>query len=395
MIAGASRLKGRRMHVAGSANATTAPEIVGYGHRVVEQVVRSVLESGGGLVVGVGRELRPDGGGTTAPSVLFDWTALQTAAAVVRTGALTWPSAAGSPLVVVASEKSESEIPEDRRGLWKELLQSGAMRTEWILPGSRAAALIRQRQAEFGDILFTLGGGTGVEHLAELYLGRRRSVIPLDLPLGASRCDGTGGSERLAAQARAEPQRFLRIGTGLESEATAHLTAIRTRNGQEPAIEIADGVVGLIGTLALPDVFYVRLLNHDHGRFAAVESFFRHVADPVVFDMGLERVEMGTDKTEHAFVNVGIFESLHFASVAIVDVTGCRPNCFIELGYALGRGTRVLVTAEAGTPLPFDQSAIPTHFWKDGFDNSGRRKELKLFWQRNIDRPPIVCSGVA
>ena len=85
------------------------------------------------------------------------------------------------------------------------------MRVESILPGSRAAALIRQRQADFGEILVTLGGGTGVEHLAELYLGRRRTVIPFDLPLGASREDGTGGSERLARESRAEPNRFLRM----------------------------------------------------------------------------------------------------------------------------------------------------------------------------------------
>ena len=37
----------------------------------------------------------------------------------------------------------------------------------------------------------------------------------------------------------------------------------------------------------------------------------------------------------YAFINVGIFENLHFSSVAVVDVTGERPNCFIELGYAL------------------------------------------------------------
>ena len=45
------------------------------------------------------------------------------------------------------------------------------------------------------------------------------------------------------------------------------------------------------------------------------------------------RVEIGTDASDHAFMNVGIFESLHFSSMAIVDVTGERPNCFIELGY--------------------------------------------------------------
>ncbi len=87
--------------------------------------------------------------------------------------------------------------------------------------------------------------------------------------------------------------------------------------------------------LALADCLYVRLLNKKHKAFARVERFFREVVDPIVEDAGLQRIEMGTDKSEHGFINVGIFNSLHFARVAVVDLTGSRPNCFIELGYAI------------------------------------------------------------
>ena len=80
---------------------------------------------------------------------------------------------------------------------------------------------------------------------------------------------------------------------------------------------------------------------------------------------------------------------MHFSSVAIVDVTGERPNCFIELGYAL-RGGRVLVTAEDGTELPFDQEMIPCHFWKPGDTVAEKKKALVEFWEKNINRPPIV-----
>ena len=89
-------------------------------------------------------------------------------------------------------------------------------------------------------------------------------------------------------------------------------------------------------------------------------------------------------------MNVAIFESLHFSSVVIVDVTGERPNCFIELGYALRNTNRVLVTAEEGTNLPFDQQAIPCHFWKAGDPASERQKAFSEFWKKNIDRPPVV-----
>jgi hypothetical protein len=75
-----------------------------------------------------------------------------------------------------------------------------------------------------------------------------------------------------------------------------------------------------------------------------------------------------------------------------VDVTAERPNCFIELGYAL-RCNRVLVTAEEGTTLPFDQEMIPCHFWKSGDPVADMRKGLVEFWRKNINRPPIVPTA--
>jgi hypothetical protein len=393
MATGTLKLAGRRIQIAGSASKTTDVEIIRYAHRVVAQAVRGILLNGGGLVLAVGREPRAIEGDANSPSLIFDWTALETAESVLRDAAAYWPMSAGAPVVVVMSEKAESEIPDARRQLWKHLLESGAVRVESILPGSRAAALIRQRQAEFGEVLVTLGGGTGVEHLMELYLQRRRTAIPLDLPLGASRGDGTGGSARLARESRAEPERFLRMGRGLEDRANAELTGLATRKGAEPDAEIAGRLLRLLTMIAPPRAFYVRLLNNTHDRFPAVEAFFRGVVDPVVKAAGFERIEMGTDETEHAFINVAIFDSLHFASVAIVDVTGSRPNCFIELGYALGRPIRVIMTAEEGTKSPFDTDAVPCHFWKPGLADADRQEEFRIFWGKNIDRPPLVCMG--
>lgn len=390
MTAGAARLAGCRVQIAGSANRATSVEIIRYGHYLVAQVVRGVLVEGGGLVLAVGREPRVDDGDKSLPSLVFDWTALEAAASVFREGGARWPRAAGLPVVVVASEKAEAEIPEGRRALWRELLDSGCVQLESIMPGSRAAALIRQQQAVFGEILLTLGGGTGVEHLANLYLHERRTVIPLDLPLGASRGDGTGGSEHLAQQSRKEPGRFVRLQRNLVYRANAELAGLATRNGMEPHADVARRIIGLLGMLAPPTAFYVRLLNREHSAFPRVEAFFREVVDPVVAEAGLQRIEMGTDETEHGFINVGIFDNLHFARVAVVDLTGSRPNCFIEMGYAFGRATRVIVTAENGTRLPFDTDAVPCHFWKATSGAEERQEEFKMFWKNNVDRPPLV-----
>jgi hypothetical protein len=223
-------------------------------------------------------------------------------------------------------------------------------------------------------------------------MARRKPVIPLDLAVGASREDGTGGALRLARQARTEPHRFFRFSPSSAGTEGAALSDLATRNGSVPATDIADRVTGLFSKLARPDAFYVRLLNPDHDKFKAVEAFFRNIVDKVVDEAGMSRIEIGTDKSEHAFINVAIFESLQFSVLAIVDITGERPNCFIELGYALRTGGRVLVTAEEGTKLPFDQQAIPCHFWKSGDPISDRKKAFVEFWAKHINRPPVVTT---
>jgi hypothetical protein len=394
-IAGAPALPllGRRVQIAGSASEKTDLPLIRYAHEVVSNLVKAVMAAGGGIVVGVGKEPRPDGSASDAPGLLFDWTALAAAAECLKQGLGTWPSRFGLPIVVASSEKAESEIPDDRRPLYEALLRSGRVQVESIIPGSRAAVFLRQRQAIYGDALVILGGGTGVEHSAAMYLSHRKPVVPLDLALGASRDDGTGGAQRLAKEARSEPNRFFRFSPSFTNTEGAALADIATRNGGVPPADIASRTTTLLSKVARPNAFFVRLLNPAHAKFKLVESFFRDVVDPVVDEGGMSRVEIGTDKSDYAFINVGIFESLHFSSVAIVDVTGERPNCFIELGYALGNNNRVLVTAEEGTKLPFDQEMIPCHFWKPGESVAERKKAFVEFWEKNINRPPIVNTA--
>src|ERR1700680_4681600 len=229
--ASALHLLGRRVQIAGSASVKTDPALIGYAHQVVSNLVKRVMAACGGIVVGIGREPRPDGSASNAPSMLFDWTALETAAECLKQGFPAWPAESGLPIVVATSEKAVTEIPDSRRPLYEELLRSGRLHVESIMPGSRAAAFLRQRQAIFGDALVILGGGTGVEHLADLYLSRRKPVVPLDLALGASRDDGTGGAMRLAKEARAEPARFIRFSPPWANMEGAALAQIATRNG--------------------------------------------------------------------------------------------------------------------------------------------------------------------
>ena len=91
--AAALPLLGRRVQIAGSASAKTDPALIGYAHEVVSNLVKGIMAAGGGIVVGIGREPRPDGAAPDAPSLLFDWTALETAAECLKA----WISCCGPP----------------------------------------------------------------------------------------------------------------------------------------------------------------------------------------------------------------------------------------------------------------------------------------------------------
>lgn len=393
MAAVPDRVFGKYIHLAGSASKSRDVALIRYAHDLVRRITTEILHSGGGLVLFAGKEPVREVGLSGSPAVIFDWTILEVADSVAAQGGLHWPHRR-PPLVIVTSEKAEQEIPQPRRALWERLLKSNLVRLEYIQPGARSGAMLRERQARFGSVLICLGGGTGVEHLANLYQSRRRPVIPLDVPIGASREDGIGGSERLNREARANPNAFLRLRPDLVETGASLLVAIGTNNGTADVQVVARATMRLLAALDGPHAFFVRLLNKKAREFLAVERYYREVIDPIVENLGYRRLEMGTNRTEHAFINVEIFDRLQHSDLVICDVTGQRPNCFIELGYALGLGIPVIVTAQQGTALPFDQSAIPTHFWTLDASVERNKQLLSEFIENNLDRPPIGATTV-
>jgi hypothetical protein len=384
-------LFGRYIHLAGSASKSRDAKLIRYAHDLIRRIAIEILRNGGGLVLFVGKEpvQAPETPGS--PALIFDWTILEAVDSVASQGKLPWPHTR-PPIVVATSEKAEHEVPDHRRVLWEKLLRSNLVRVEYIQAGARSGALLRERQVQFGSALICLGGGTGVEHLADLYQARHRPLIPLDLPLGASREDGIGGSERMSREARANPTLFLRLHPEKSEAGASLLVSTGTKNGTADIETVSSAVIRLLAAIDHPNAFYVRLLNKKAEAFPAVERFFREIVDPTVERMGYRRIEMGIDRTEHGFINVEIFERLHYSELAIVDVTAERPNCFLELGYALGHGIPVTVTAKEGTVLPFDQHAIPCHFWNLEIDTETNRKLLLEFIERNIGRPPLVAE---
>jgi hypothetical protein len=260
-------------------------------------------------------------------------------------------------------------------------------------PGWSAGAIRRQRLAQLGDILIGVSGGQGVEQLAVEYSSKGKPVIPLDINVGAASRDGAGGAPRLFERALAKPDDFFRVTPG--NSASSLLDQTRTQNGWNSTGLVVPSILNLLHALVPPRVFYVRLLNEALPEFASVEKFFRNTVDPLVAELGYNPLQMGIGKNEFAWMNKAIFDSLHHSSVALVDLTALRPNCFMELGYALGNKQRVIVTAREDTRISFDAFALEAFQWKEGEDPTNQLSRFRTHWERNINMPNLVCPKEA
>lgn len=380
------QIRACRIHIAGSASPKVSPELLRYGHALIESLVRILAEKGAVFLVGVGKEPRLEN--MSALPIIFDWTVISTISSCLKSGVAAPQSWQGKVLITVATQKTDEQIPGDRRDIWQELLACDAVQLYYIEPGWASGAIRRARLAELGDILIILSGGEGVEHLAREYALKGKPVLPVDLDLGSSIGDGAGGASRLAGEMLTYSDRFFRLSN--PSNAGTLLTQMTTKNGKTPVKQVTEAMVELIEAIEPATAFYARLLARDHNEYSAVENFFRKVVDPLINRLGYTRMEMGLSNTTHPWMNEQIFDSLHNCAIAVVDITALRPDCLIELGYALGRSSRIILTAKKGTELPFDSKMLECYFWEDGVPDDLRLRQLKEYWHRNVNRPPLV-----
>lgn len=382
------KLQGRRIHIVGSAAPETDERRLAYAHELVSELTRALAFERANFIVPFGPEpllaARTDG-----PSLIFDWTVASELFASLQAGTSSPDGPDGRLIVTLATSKTDAKIPAHRRAAFEGLRSANAIDMEFVEPGWSSGAFRRQRLAQLGDILIGVSGGEGVEHQALVYSAKGKHVIPLDLQLGASEHDGSGGAARLFQRALAAPQDFFRVLPG-QSPADL-LDQTRTRDGATSSSQVVSGLIKLLHALEPPLVFCVRLLNDALPEFASVERFFRSTVDPFIDSLGYQRFEMGIDKHEFAWMNQAIFTKLHHSAVVLIDLTALRPNCFMELGYALGNTQRVILTARDDTKIPFDANAMEAFIWKDGESLAQRASRVESYWQRNINRPPLVA----
>ncbi|MGE0067282.1 MAG: hypothetical protein AB7T48_08000 [Solirubrobacterales bacterium] len=376
-------MSGLRIHLSGSAAAECDDQLLGRAHEFVRLLCERLIADGDGILVGVGSEPRGD---ARLPCI-FDWTALDVIAGSPQPDGA-WPATRTGRHVAVGSQRGIQKVPDDRRDTWRACIERSDFKLDLSPPGWRMAGLIRDTQLLHGDILVALGGGAGVELLAQQYREDGKAVIPIHAQLGASNRDGNGGSVLLHEKALSEVDTFLQLEDGA-GDAVSRLSALSlTADGDPAALAVA--TAALIADLRPRPAFYVRLLDTSHDHFGAVEKFFREVVDPVVEANGFRPNEIGMHKPEDSFMNVEIFKLLHRAALVIVDLSGVRPNCMMEFGYALGRRRQFLLSAIKGTHLPFDPDKIPTYFWDPGLDTDNAITQYQDRFEIYGEPPPLV-----
>lgn len=251
----------------------------------------------------------------------------------------------------------------------------------WNMASKRMEA-----QARWGDILLPIGGGEGVLFLANLYHDAGKPVVPLNSPI----CAQDTGARHLFkfGLSSTQAERLFQT-THLNPHAWVNRINFRLT---KPVAERVTEIINLLEALDLPKAFVVRLLNPAHEDFAAVEDFFATVVQPIVEgELGYKlTVVDGRQPYEHARIDQEIFAKLHRSRVVLADITGMRPNCFVELGYALGRGLPTMLMAKEGGEHPFDIYTLSGLRWKTTGSLDERRRLFREHWEAIRNRPPLV-----
>lgn len=383
----ATSLFGRRIHIAGSVDEapSVAPEAeVERARELIELLVPRLVERGATFVLPIDDEKVREADGLP---ICFDWLVLR----VLQDCIGSRPTGAPEPYVfAVQHHKTEGQVPTEFASLWQHFRDSTHVDIRnvghWNMYSKRM-----EEQAGLGDILIVLGGKDGVLNLANLYHDAGKPVIPLNLPItqedaGARRLFDIGLTHFYSGKLfRTKERRTVR-----EWMARVDFGSLGRTMQQQVAV-----VLDLLDNLDAPRAFVVRLMNKEHDSYAAVEQLFSRVVAPIVEEeYGYElAVVDGSQPYESGTIPQDIFEKLHRSRAAVVDLTGLRPNCLIELGYALGRGLPTMMLARKGEQPPFDVQGIPIHYWNSNDPICERQVQFRQYWMENIRRPHLVDTG--
>ena len=378
-----SLLFGRRIHICGSISeklSVASTDEVKLARELVKCLVCELLKRGAAFVVPIDAE-KPRL--CDKLPICFDWLVLKT----LHANLASRPPDAPDPLVVaVQHHKTEQQIPAEFESLWDGLRASDLVQIEnvshWNMNSKRMEA-----QAKWGDILIALGGSDGVLFLADLYHDAGKPVVPLNAAIsrpetGARHLFSLGLSSMKAS-------RLFQV-----VNHSAHVWINRINfTARKPVTERVGTIIALLEDLQKPAAFFIRLMNPDHDDYQDVQSFFDKVVRAIIEEeCGYRITEVDGQRYDYARIDQEIFEKLHRSSVVLADITGMRPNCLLELGYALGRGLPTMLMAKEGEGFPFDIYTLGGLRWKSDGTDDDRRQAFRKHWEAIKNRPPIVSE---
>ena len=377
----------RAIQISGSCSSQTDRKIIDFSHKVIKDVTKGLLKNGASVVVCVGKNPKVDESNENSPSKIYDWDVLDEIYEYAKKSSFS--SKTKNVGKVIATQKSLNQIPKDKQKTWDKLVSTGTISIFQIPFGWNSGAVRRQKMESISDALLVIGGGEGVEHIAELFSLNGKPILPLDIPVGSSCEDGKGGAIYLSKEFISKPKKFI---PKINQEQLTKAAMLSYQKFNDTPKEYAKRIIDFLTNVVIPQVFFVRLQNHKMKEYSSVDTFFKKIVIPLVKDLNLSFKDMEISEIKEAFLNVEIFKEINNSSFVIVDLTALRLNCFTELGFAFGLKKKVILTAMEGTNVPFDTKSIPCFFWNNKNKQKIIKRELTQFWIKNINRGPLVSS---
>jgi hypothetical protein len=376
-------LAGRRVHITGSIPEEldlASTEEVEKARHFISLLVKDLVRQGANFVIPIDAEKKRV---CDDQPICFDWLIWSEVIKNLHRR----PEGTPGPLILaVKHHKNEDQIPEEHIDTWDDYRGSSHVRIESAAHWNMASKRM-EIQARSGDVLITVGGGEGVLFLANIYHDAGKPVIPLNYQI----CSPTTGSRKIFeyALASAHSDRLFKTEDGRTSHEWINQLDFATRKPPEGRVEV---LIRLIQNLTPPTAFFICLMNREHENFEGVKNYYDSVVKPVMEqEIGYRMVIVdGSQGYENANINQEVFNRLHKSRIVITDLTGSRPNCFLELGYALGRGLPTMILAKQGTELPFDIHTVSIHQWAEQGLIDDKKRDFRAHWDSIKSRSPLV-----
>lgn len=122
----------------------------------------------------------------------------------------------------------------------------------------------------------------------------------------------------------------------------------------------AADVVALAERMIMPSEVFIVMSFAEVGHLHDAHDTFVRVCQA----HGLRAYRTDTTAERHPRIIPAIANGIRRSAFVIADVTEPKPNVYYELGYAQALDKKVILTARAGTELPFDIFDVPTIFWE-------------------------------